>query len=102
VGVGTGVAMGLRANSLGDDAASNCVGDAPLLCNERALSDAEAQATSALVSDLSFGLAGAAAIGVVLTYVLGGDAESDAEGTAGRVSPFSVNGGGGLVWSIRR
>lgn len=67
-GLTSGIVFGLRANSLGDDAEAACLDGSPLLCPESASSDIDSQKTAALLSDISFGIAGAAAVGAIVTY----------------------------------
>jgi len=97
-GFGTGIAMGLAANSQGDQAAESCTGT-PALCSQDASNALDAQRRNALLSDIGFGVGAVALIGGVTLFLVRGPIEQEQRATS--IDPVFTRDGGGFVVRTR-
>ncbi len=96
VGVGAGTAFGLIENSAADEVEAACIAS---ICPETAESDVKRARSSALISNIGFGVAGAAAAVFIVTLFTGRkDEESD---TSLSFAPVPVRGGAAVQAGAR-
>ncbi len=103
VGLGLGVGFGLKATGQKKDALDQCMdaGDGRF-CSDAGQSALDGRKTSALIADIGFAVAGAAAIGLVTVLVLKatkknkGNAEQKAQ-----LAPYAGPRGAGLTLGLR-
>ena len=106
VGLGIGIGFGVKANNERQTALDNCVDQGgSYLCSDAAQAALDQRKTSALVADIGFVIAGAAAIGVVSAIAIkasqrkkGSDALARRRS---RLSPYASGQGAGFVLTGR-
>lgn len=102
VGLGLGVGFGVKASGEKKQALDGCMSTegGALLCSDASQSALDKRKTSALVADIGFAVAGAAAIGLITVLVLKATRKNKASQRA-QLAPFANPRGGGLVFNMR-
>ncbi len=84
VGLGTGIGLGIVSSRRSDDAEAFC-GGFPTVCSAQADSDLKATRNMAIGANVSFAVAGAAAIGAIVVIAINARKKKNAGGTTSRV-----------------
>lgn len=108
VGLGVGVGFGVKANNERQTALDNCIEqNGSYLCSDGASAALDQRKTSALIADIGFVVAGAAAIGVVSAIAIKasqrkkGSADDAIARRRSRLTPYASGRGAGLVLTGR-
>ncbi len=102
VGLGLGIGFGLKANKDREKALQGCVeGDGTFLCQNSSQDALAARRTSAIVADVGFAVAGAAAIGVIAVVAIAAKKrkapKSDDVANRRTFAPYASGQGAGFV-----
>jgi tetratricopeptide (TPR) repeat protein len=101
VGLGVGVGMGVKALGEQRDAEEGCMtGDAGELCSVASQDALDKRKTSALVADIGFAVAGAAAIALIAVVAVKASKKKRSQQRA-QLAPYATPRGGGLGFSFR-
>src|SRR5690606_10232987 len=100
---GIGIGLGVKATGDRKTALDGCVdaGSGDFLCSAASEDALAARKTSALVADIGFVVAGAAAIGVAALVGVKAAKKKKGQESASRLSPYAGRQGAGLVFMRR-
>ncbi len=102
VGLGLGVGFGIKASGEKQTAVDGCMpnSDGARLCSEASQAALAKRKTSALVADIGFAVAGAAAIGLVTVLVLKATRRDRSQQRA-QLAPYAGPRGAGVTLGVR-
>ncbi|MBL9104638.1 MAG: hypothetical protein JNL82_27080 [Myxococcales bacterium] len=103
VGLGLGIGFGVKASGEKKQALDGCMNaaDGALLCSDASQSALDKRKTSALIADVGFAVAGAAAIALVAVLVVKSTRKQKAASSRAMLTPYANQRGGGLGFSFR-
>jgi len=103
VGLGLGVGFGIKASGEKKQALDGCssTDDGTLLCSDASQAALDKRKTSALIADVGFAVAGAAAIALVAVIVVKSMKKQKAEPARAQLVPYANPRGAGLGFSFR-
>jgi hypothetical protein len=101
VGLGLGIGFGVKASGEKKKALDGCTdAGGSLFCSEASQDALAKRKTSALIADIGFAVAGAAAIGLVTVLVLKATRKNKSNQRAS-LAPYAGPRGSGLVFNLR-
>ena len=103
VGLGLGIGFGVKASGEKKQALDGCAStdDGTLLCSDASQAALDKRKTSALIADVGFAVAGAAAIALVAVIVAKSMKKQKTETARAQVVPYANPRGAGLGFSFR-
>lgn len=100
VGLGLGLGFGIKANNEKKEALAGCQSDGGvLLCSEDSQGALDKRRTSALIADIGFAVAGAAAIALIAVIAVKASKKKTQQ--RAQLTPYANPRGGGLGFTVR-
>lgn len=103
VGLGLGLGFGIKASGEKKDALAGCMSadSGALLCSDASQSALDKRKTSALIADVGFAVAGAAAIALIAVIVVKAMKKPKTPPARAQLAPYANPRGAGLGFSFR-